>query len=123
MIQPITKIFVLQLGNRQFQYLTSIKDLPQGTALLPGDSSNAEEELPAVQGVGVLGEGPGGRVSGTDELLGLVDGDGLEAAVGDLADPEAGVGLLAVGQPRGTLVPANSQQFNNQHLMDTFPIM
>ena len=110
MIEPITKIFVLQLGNRQFQYLTSIKDLPQGTSLLPGDSSNAEEELPAVQGVGVLGEGPGGRVSGTDELLGLVDGDGLEAAVGDLADPEAGVGLLAVGQPRGTLVPANSQQ-------------
>ena len=110
MIQPITKIFVLQLGNRQFQYLTSIKDLSQGTALLPGDSSNAEEELPAVQGVGVLGEGPGGGVGGTDELLGLVDGDGLEAAVGDLADPEAGVGLLAVGQPRGTLVPANSQQ-------------
>ena len=110
MIQPITKIFVFQLGNRQFQYLTSIKDLPQGTALLPGDPSNAEEELPAVQGVGVLGEGPGGRVSGTDELLGLVDGDGLEAAVGDLTDPEAGVGLLAVGQPRGTLVPANSQQ-------------
>ena len=110
MIQPITKIFALQLGNRQFQYLTSIKDLSQGTALLPGDPSNAEEELPAVQGVGVLGEGPGGRVSGADELLGLVDGDGLEAAVGHLADPEAGVGLLAVGQPRGTLVPANSQQ-------------
>ena len=105
MIQPITKIFVLQLGNRQFQYLTSIKDLSQGTALLPGDSSNAEEELPAVQRVGVFSEGSLRRPLGTDELLVLVDEDGVTGTVRDLADPEAAVGDLVVGQTGRTLVP------------------
>ena len=84
--------------------LTCIKHLSEGAALLTGDASDAEEELPAVKGVRVLGEGSGGSVKGTRELLSLVDGDGLEAALGDLRDPEATVGLTAVRQPGGTLV-------------------
>ena len=84
--------------------LTCIKHLSEGAALLTGDASDAEEELAAVQGVGVLGEGAGGSVQGTGELLSLVNGDGLEAALGDLGDPEAAVGLTAVRQTGGTLV-------------------
>ena len=52
----------------------------------------------------MLGEGSGGSVKGTRELLSLIDGDGLEAALGDLRDPETTVGLTAVRQPGGTLV-------------------
>ena len=84
--------------------LTCIKHLSEGAALLTGDASDAEEELAAVQGVGVLGEGAGGRVQGTGELFRLVNGDGLEAALGDLGDPEAAVGLTAVRQTGRTLV-------------------
>ena len=71
--------------------LTCIKHLSEGAALLPGDASDAEEELPAVEGVRMLGEGSGGSVKGTRELLSLIDGDGLEAALGDLRDPETTV--------------------------------
>ena len=39
----------------------------------------------------MLGEGSGGSVKGTRELLSLIDGDGLEAALGDLRDPETTV--------------------------------
>ena len=91
-------------ANRSQLTLTCIKHLSEGAALLTGDASDAEEELPAVQGVRVLGEGSGGSVKGTRELLSLIDGDGLEAALGDLRDPEATVGLTAVSQPGGTLV-------------------
>ena len=52
----------------------------------------------------MLGEGSGGGVKGTRKLLSLIDRDGLEAALGDLGDPETTVGLTAVSQPRGTLV-------------------
>ena len=71
--------------------LTCIKHLSEGAALLPGDASDAEEELPAVKGVRVLCEGSGGSVQGTRELLSLIDGDGLEAALRDLRDPETTV--------------------------------
>ena len=84
--------------------LTFVKHLSEGAALLTGNASDAEEELAAVQGVSVLGEGPGGGVQGTSELLSLINGDSLEAALGDLGDPEAAVRLSAVGEARGTLV-------------------
>ena len=57
----------------------------------------------------MLGEGSGGSVKGTRELLSLIDGDGLEAALRDLRDPETTVGLTAVSQPGGTLVPGQMQ--------------
>ena len=94
----------LQLFIMSVQTLTFVKHLAEGAALLAGDASDAEEELPAVQGVRVLGEGAGGGVQGARELLRLIDRDGLEAALGDLRDPEAAVGLTAVGQAGGALV-------------------
>ena len=73
--------------------------------MLPGHSANTEEELPAVQGMGVFGEGSLCRALGTRELLVLVDQDGVAGAVRDLADPQAAMAHLVVGQSGGTLVP------------------
>ena len=81
------------------------EDLAQGTALLSWNSSDTEEELPAVEGMGVLGEGALGGPLGTHELLVLVDDDGVGGTVRDLTDPEAAVGDLVVGQTGRTLVP------------------
>ena len=81
------------------------KDLAKWTPLFPWPPAYAEEELPAVQGMGVLGEGSLGRTFGADELLVLVNDDGVAGAVGDLADPEAAVGDLIVCQAGRALVP------------------
>ena len=53
----------------------------------------------------MFGEGSLGRPLGADELLVLVDEDGVAGAVRDLADPQTAVADLVVGQPWRTLVP------------------
>lgn len=83
------------------------EDLAQRAALLSGYSAYAEEELPAVQGVSVLGEGSLCSALGAHELLVLVDDDGVTGAVRDLADPQAAVGDLVVRQTWGALVPVS----------------
>ena len=57
--------------------------------------------------MGVFSEGSLCCTLGTRELLVLVDQDGVAGAVRDLADPQAAVAHLVVGQSGGTLVPEN----------------
>ena len=99
--------------------LTFVKHLSEGAALLTGNASDAEEELAAVQGVSVLGEGPGGSVQGTRELLRLINGDSLEAALWDLGDPEAAVRLRAVGEARRALVSEHNISVSMSSLTTT----
>ena len=83
-----------------------VEDLAQGTAVLPGLTVDAEEVLPAVGRVRVLGEGPGRSSRRTLELSALVvDLDHGRAALGDLVGPLAAPGDLVVGQPGGAVVP------------------
>ena len=87
------------------RFLTRTEDLAERAALFPGNSSNAEEELSAVQRVGVFSEGSLRCPLGTHELLVFVDKDGVAGAVRDLADPQAAMAHLVIGQSGGTLVP------------------
>ena len=57
----------------------------------------------------MLGEGSLGRTLGADELLVLVNNDGVACTVRDLADPEAAVGDLVVGEAGRTLVPGQGE--------------
>merc|ERR1719427_1919057 len=79
--------------------------LAQGTPLLARDAVNAEEELPAVERVGVLGEGAGRPLRRTLELPALVVYDDLFGdTLWHLAHPQAAVRHLVIRQAWGAVV-------------------